>query len=63
MVLIWLILISSKPMDSALFYQYLCGKFLLESYSAFSNKRDMLKMKGITEQKIDKIYEAATKIE
>jgi len=46
-----------------LFFQSSCGKFLLLLIFCSSTKKEMLNIKGITEAKVDKLYEIAQKIE
>lgn len=49
-------------MASALSLRFSCGKHEC-GLSEISTKKEMLNIKGITEQKAEKIYEAASKIE
>lgn len=53
---------SLKAQDSAQFCLSSCGKILFP-LTSLSTKKDMLNIKGITEQKAEKLYEAASKIE
>lgn len=54
---------SSSPQVSAQSSLFSCGKIHEFVMSENSTKKEMLNIKGITEQKAEKIYEAAGKIE
>ena len=59
-----LTLASSSLEASAQWWLSSCGKIFYKKYLILtSTKKDMLNIKGITEQKAEKIYEAAAKIE